>query len=184
MRLPPLPAEEWDDETRAALAGLVSKNRQDRDGAGVALSTLVRHPKLAKAFFSFSTYLMAWSTLPPRLRELAILRVARRRDCEYEWVHHVQYASALGISEAEIEAAGRGKASTELESAVLDAVDELDEASNLSDRTWTTLGKYLDERQRMDLIFTIGGYCLMAMAFNTFGIEPGNEGFTYTPDGH
>lgn len=174
-RLSPLPADEWDDETRAALAGLVPRNRQNRDGAGPALSTLVRHPKLAKAFFTFSTYLMVWSTLPPRLRELAILRVARRRNSAYEWVHHAQYAAEAGLSQAEIEAAGRGKASGELESAVLDAVDELDEASTLSDRTWTTLSKHLDERQLMDLIFTIGGYCATAMAFNTLGIEPEQE---------
>lgn len=174
-RLSPLPAEEWDDETRAALAGLVSRNRQNREGAGPALSTIVRHPKLAKVFLAFSTYLMVWSTLPPRLRELAILRVARRRECAYEWVHHAQYAAEAGLTEAEIEAAGRGKAVGELDSAVLNAVDELDEASAVSDRTWATLSKHLDERQLMDLVFTIGGYCATAMAFNTLGIKPEQE---------
>ncbi|RBM21970.1 carboxymuconolactone decarboxylase [Prauserella sp. PE36] len=175
MRLPPLPAEEWDDRTRAALAGLVPRKRQDPDGAGVALSTLVRHPDLAKAFLGFSTHLMARSTLPPRLRELAILRVARRRDCAYEWVHHAAFAAELGLTEAEIEAAGHGKSTDEFESVVLGAVDELDENTTLSNETWSALGERLDERQRMDLVFTIGGYCLMAMAFNTFGIEPEHE---------
>lgn len=67
MRLPPLPGEEWDDRTRAALAGLVPRGRQDPEGAGAAVSTLVRHPDLATAFFAFSTYLLARSTLPARL---------------------------------------------------------------------------------------------------------------------
>lgn len=175
-RLPPLPAEEWDDRTRAALAGLVPRSRQDPAGSGVALSTLVRHPDLAKVFLPFSTYLLARSTLPARLRELATLRVATRRRCAYEWVHHVESAAALGLSESEITAAGQGKASDELGAAVLTAVDELDENSSLSDETWATLGKYLDECQRMDLVFTIGTYCLTAMAFNTFGIEPEQDG--------
>ena len=60
----------------------------------------------------------------------------------------------------------------ELDQAVLKAVDELAEESNLSDRTWGTLAAYLDERQLMDLVFTVGAYVLLAMAFNTFGVEP------------
>jgi AhpD family alkylhydroperoxidase len=176
MRLPPLPAGEWDDRARAALAGLVPRGRQDPEGAGIALSTLVRHPDLTKAFLGFSAYLLARSTLPDRVRELAILRVAARRGCAYEWAHHAKFAAELGFSEAEIEAAGRGKATGELEIVVLGAVDELDERSTLSDETWAVLGGHLDERQRMDLVFTIGGYCLMAMAFNTFGIEPEQTG--------
>lgn len=176
MRLPPLPGEEWDDRTRAALAGLVPRNRQNPAGAGVAVATLVRHPDLAKAFFAFSTHLLARSTLPPRLRELAILRVAKRRSCAYEWAHHVTMAAAAGLSEAEIEDAARGLAADELDAAVLAAVDELDDDSTLSDRTWAELGLHLDDQQRMDLVFTIGGYILTAMAFNTFGIEPDHEG--------
>lgn len=68
----------------------------------------------------------------------------------YEWIHHVRFATDLGLT------------------------DDVD--STLSDRTWDTLGEHLDDRQRMDLVFTIGGYCLVAMAFNTFGIEPEQEG--------
>jgi AhpD family alkylhydroperoxidase len=154
----------------------VPRGRQNPDGAGPALSTVVRHPDLAKVFFAFNTYLMTWSTLPPRLRELVILRIARRRDCAYEWVHHKKLGAKVGLSEAEIEAAGQGEATDELEVAVLTAVDELDENSNLSDRTWDTLCAHLDERQRMDLIFTVGGYCAAAMAFNTFGVEAAEEG--------
>jgi 4-carboxymuconolactone decarboxylase len=37
----------------------------------------------------------------------------------------------------------------------------------------------LDQRQLMDLVFTVGAYDLLAMAFNSFGLEldPGLEGF-------
>jgi AhpD family alkylhydroperoxidase len=119
---------------------------------------------------------MLGSTLPPLLRELAILRIAKRRDCAYEWLHHVKWAARMGLSAAEIEAAGEGKATGELEAAVLTAVDELDVDSRLSDATWATLCEHLDERQRMDLVFTIGGYCLSAMAFNALGIEPEHKG--------
>ena len=87
----------------------------------------------------------------------------------------MKIAARAGLSEAEIEAAGQGKAAGELDSAVLSAVDELGDTCNLSDRTWARLGEHLDERQLMDLVFTIGAYSLLAMALNTFGVEPEQE---------
>ena len=175
MRLPPLPEDEWDDETRAALAVLLPARRLNPLGAGDALAALARHPDLTRAFLTFGKHVMMDSTLPPRVRELAILRVARRRDCSYEWTHHARIAAKAGLTAAEIEGAGRGEAAGALEKAVLVAVDELDGDSEVSDGTWAALGEHLDERQRMDLVFTVGAYCLMAMAFNTFGVEPENE---------
>ncbi|HKS98605.1 MAG TPA: carboxymuconolactone decarboxylase family protein [Rugosimonospora sp.] len=170
-RLAPLPEDQWDDRVRAALAVMLPEPWRNPRRAGNALATLVHHPELAEAFLTFNTHLLMRSTLPPRVRELAIVRVAGRRGCAYEAAHHARMAGKAGLSEAEIEAAAGGKASGELEAAVLAAVDELDSDSTLSDRTWATLGAHLDERQRMDLIFTIGAYCLLAMAFNTFGVK-------------
>lgn len=172
MRLTPLPAEEWDDQVRASLAGLVPRKRQDPEGAGPLLSTIVRHPDLAKVLFPFSTYLLTHSTLPPRLRELVVLRVARRHDSAYEWVNHAKFARALGIGEDEIEAASEGESDDPAIRLALTAVEELHERSDLTDETWKALGEYLDERQRMDLVFTICGYLMLSLAFNTFGIEP------------
>src|SRR5262249_3139854 len=154
---------------------LLPRGRRNPRDAGNALATLVRHPDLAESFLAFNVHLLLRSTLPPRLRELAILRVAHRRECTYEWTHHVRLGAQAGLSEAEIEAAGRGEAAGELERAVLRAVDELDVDTHLSDPTWATLRAHLDERQVMDLVFTIGGYTLLAMAFTTFGVEPEDE---------
>ena len=55
---------------------------------------------------------------------------------------------------------------------MLAAVDELVEKTRISDETWAALGEHFDKRQRMDFVFTIGGYHMLAMAFNTFGVEP------------
>jgi 4-carboxymuconolactone decarboxylase len=172
MRLPPLPDEQWDERARAALAPVLPESRRNLRSAGNALGALVRHPDLARSFLGFTAHLLVRSTLPVRLRELVILRIARRRECVYEWVHHVQMGADAGLTGAEIEAAGRGEATGELDQAVLTATDELDATSTLSDKTWALLGEHLDERQRMDLVLTIGGYCMTAMAFNAFGVEP------------
>lgn len=175
MRLAPLPGEQWDDAVDNALALLLPAERRNPAGAGNALATLVRHPQLARAFLRFNGHLLYGSTLPPRLRELVILRVAHRRDCAYEWVHHVEMGKDAGLTDQDVAAARGGPPADEFDRAVLDAVDELEEKSQLSDATWAALSERLDERQRMDFVFTIGCYGLLAMAFNTFGVEPEHE---------
>jgi AhpD family alkylhydroperoxidase len=171
MRLQPLPGEEWDEAVQGALATMLPPERCNPRDAGNLMGTLVRHPKLARAFLRFGGYLLTGSTLPARIRELAILRVAHRRGCAYEWIHHVKIGKQAGLSDAEIAAAQTRETDDEFDRTVFDAVDELDEKSNLSDKTWAALGARLDERQRMDLVFTIGGYIALAMALNTFGVE-------------
>ncbi|WP_292974723.1 carboxymuconolactone decarboxylase family protein [Mycobacterium sp.] len=171
MRLSPLPADQWDDAARQAVAVMLPEERRNPDDAGTLLSTLVRHPKLTRAYLKFSTYLLYGSTLPPRTRELVILRVAHRRQCSYEWTHHAEMGRETGLSDADIEAARAGRSHDAFDSALLRAVDELDENSTISDQTWAVLGERLDEQQRMDLVFTTGNYIALAMALNTFGVE-------------
>jgi AhpD family alkylhydroperoxidase len=174
MRLPPLPADQWDEATQRSLAPMLPADGP-RD-ANNALATFAHHPALAKAFLRFNVHLLYSSTLPARIRELAILRVAHRRDCAYEWTHHVDLAKDEGITDDEIAAVQRyaGEDAGDfdaLERAVLTGVDELVEKSELSDQTWAALGERLNDQQRMDFVFTVGCYTLLAMAFNTFGIQ-------------
>ena len=171
MRLSPLPADQWDDAARHAVSGMLPEERRNPRDAGNVLATLVRHPKLTRAYLKFSTYLLYESTLPPRIREQVILRVAHRRGCTYEWSHHVQMGKEIGLSDADIEAIRSGNADNEFDRALICAVDELDEKTNISDQTWAALREQLDEHQRMDLVFTIGNYIALAMALNTFGVE-------------
>lgn len=168
--LTPLPAEDWDDEAREALASTVPPERRRPDKVGNALATLVRHPQLAGAFLPFNTYLQKASTLPERVRELVILRTAFHHGCVYEWGHHSAMAVHVGLTEGDVEAAQSGSATDAFDQAVLDAVDELHTGSRISAPTWERLGQRLDDRQRMDLMFTFGGYSTLAFALNTFDV--------------
>ena len=171
VRVPPLPAEEWDDDVAKALGAMVAEDRRNPEGAGTALATLARHPHLAKSFLRFNVHLLFTSTLPPRLRELVILRVAHRAECVYEWFHHVEMGREEGLTDEEIAAVQRGVTGGALDQALLTAADELFDDKRLTDETWAALSTHLDERQRMDLVFTVGCYTALAMAFNTFGVE-------------
>jgi alkylation response protein AidB-like acyl-CoA dehydrogenase len=41
--------------------------------------------------------------LSPRIREVALLRVVHRRDCDYLWTHHLPIARRAGLTDAEID---------------------------------------------------------------------------------
>jgi 4-carboxymuconolactone decarboxylase len=172
MRLAPLPADQWSKHTREALDGLIPAHRRNPEGTGAAIATLVRHPDLARAYLQFSDHLLRRSTLPARVRELAILRVAHYHSCSYEWGHHVAIGKSVGLSDSDISAVQDGEPAGAFDRAVLDAVDELHDKSRITDGTWLLLGERLDERQLMDLVFTVGGYDTLAIALNTFGVEP------------
>ncbi len=175
VRLPPLPADQWDDDVDDALAVMLPKERRNPENASNILGTFVRHPGLTKEFLKFNVHLLFRSTLPPRLRELAILRVAHRTDSEYEWVQHVRMGKNEGLTEDEIAGVQRGESSDDFDRTVLTGVDELMDSYELSDATWSALGARFDERQRMDFVFTIGCYITVAMALKTFGIELDQE---------
>ena len=50
------------------------------------------------------------------------------------------------------------------------AVDELLADAKVADDTWEVLAAGLEVQQMMDLVFTVGAYDALAMAFRSFGV--------------
>ncbi len=50
------------------------------------------------------------------------------------------------------------------------SVDELLGDALIGDETWGTLAAEFEERQLMDIVFTVGAYDVLAMALRTFGV--------------
>jgi alkylhydroperoxidase family enzyme len=148
--------------------------RDDRPKGLNALGTLARYPALTRAYHTLNGHVLFASTLSPRQRELLVLRVASVRRARYEWEQHVLLAGDAGVDGDEIARIAEGAGApgwSPLERAMLAAVDELLTDARVSDPTWTALASDLDDRQLMDLIFTVGTYDLLAMAIRSFGIE-------------
>ncbi|MGA8331403.1 MAG: carboxymuconolactone decarboxylase family protein [Mycobacterium sp.] len=171
LRLTPLPDAEWDDRCRKALASLIPAERANAHGAGNVLATLLRHPDLTGAYLPFNAYLLRDSTLSPRTREVALLRVVHHGNCEYLWTHHLPLAARAGLTEADINAIRSGRCADITDQMVIQAVDDLTTDSTIAQTTWEELAGVFTDQQRMDLVFTIGGYLLLAMAVNTFGVQ-------------
>ena len=146
----------------------------DRPKALNALGTFARHPALARAFNTFNGHVLFATALSVRQRELVVLRVAAVRKCEYEWLQHVVLAGDAGLSADDIERVAMEPAADEwasIDAALLRAVDELLATAKVADDTWAALAEELSDQQLMDLVFTVGAYDLIAMAFLSFGVE-------------
>ena len=172
-RIPPLPRGTLPDDVRAALRGWL---RPDATEVPTPLDTLARHPDLARAYLAFSRHLLFESTLPPRTRELLVLRTAAICGCAFEREQHEVIARREGVDDEDIartvdgpDAAGWSTA----DAALMRAVDELLSTWTVGDPTWADLASQFDERQLMDLVFTVGNYALLAMALNAFEVSSG-----------
>lgn len=171
-RIEPLPAGTLPDDVRAALKGWL---RPDATEVPKPLDTLARHPDLARSFLGFNRHLLFESTLPPRTRELLILRTAAICDGEFERVQHEVIARREGIDDETIARAAVGPDAegwSAEDLVLMRATDELLSVWTVSDTTWDALAEMLDERQLMDLVFTVGSYALFAMACSAFGVHP------------
>lgn len=145
-----------------------------------ALSVMARYPDLAEAFLAFNRHLLYFNTLPGRAIELAVLRVAWLRRSEYEWVQHAAAALEVGLTAEEIDRTTDDSVDgwTPDDALLLRAVDELHHNHGWSDGTWNELAEAFDTRQIMDLLFTVGAYDTLAVAFNCFELplDPELEG--------
>ena len=180
-RITPLPPDQWGDDVFQGIKALLPpgaerplRRREGGPQGHNVLGTLARHPELMRAYHSFNGHILFTTSLSARQRELLILRVAAVRDAAYEWAQHVHLAAEAGMSDAEIArvAVGPDAPGWSVEdAAMVRAVDELVRDAMVSDATWEQLSQTLDEHQLMDLVFTVGAYDLLAMAFRSFGVE-------------
>lgn len=193
----PIPTREWDPSMFEALMLMkppedseYGERRRERGSGGTGLfNVLANHPDLTAAFFAFNRHLLYTSTLAARDRELVVLRVAFLRNCAYEWAQHVPVANGLGIEPDDVERIAVGPGAdgwSDVDRALLTAVDELHTDGTLSSPTWTQLAATLDTKQLMDLVFTVGAYDTFALALNSFGLELDDDLAAYplpTPPG-
>jgi 4-carboxymuconolactone decarboxylase len=171
-RILPLEPSEWAPDVRQWL---------DRSGSGRPVAaiyrTYARHLAMDQPRTLVSEHIRQTSTLSPRTRELLIMRIGLLCRSEYEWAAHAPAGRRTGMTEADVQriVTGSGTGGDPIEAALLRAVDELYGDDVVSDRTWSAVAATLDSKQMLDVLITIGGYRMVSMALNTFGVqlEPG-----------
>ena len=147
--------------------------------------TLLNHAAAAKAFLVWGGYVLSRkNTLPPREREIVILRTGFLCRSGYEWTQHVPIARRAGLTDDEIARIKLGADESGWsapDAALLRATDDLHREQFVTEPVWTELARHFGEQQRMDVVFTAGQYTQVSMMLNSFGVQL-DEGQVLDPD--
>jgi 4-carboxymuconolactone decarboxylase len=162
----PLPADdEVPAELREALAGLPPLN---------IFRMLARLPASFRPFLQLGGSLLGDPEIDPRIREIAILRVAHVTRAPYEWAQHVQLGRNVGVSDAEIEAIradGPAGALGPEETLVCRAADEISREVRLSDEALEQLIDRYGVRGACSLILCISYYNMVSRFLESTRVE-------------
>ena len=169
-RLKPVPASEWTDAHREAL-GTRARGEDTLD----VFQTCLRNLELCRSWMAFTNYVLSErSSITPRDRELLILRTGYLCRSDYEWAQHAALGLRIGLTSDELTRITRGPDAegwSPADAALMRAADELHRDQHISDATWTRLRERFDDRQMMDIIFTVGQYTIVSMYLNSAGVQ-------------
>jgi alkylhydroperoxidase family enzyme len=172
-----------DSREKEALTELMPDQAADASAARLSdtlgslpeiLRTMLRHPGLFARQVDIGIQLLGHGALSGRDRELAILRIGWLCQAPYEWGEHVLVAKKLDVSSEDIERITQGSDApgwSEHDQAILRAAEELHADAMISDTTWATLAKRLDERQLIELPIVIGQYQAVAYYQNSLRLR-------------
>lgn len=180
MPRPPRVQPLTDGELNEEQLDLVKHYRRDGELPNV-FRVALRNTKLFKVYKPWALYTMALSSVPPRIRELAIMRIAYLNKSDYEWGHHLRLAREAGVSNEELMRVKAGPDApgwSELDRAVVSLVDQMKYDADLDDATYAILIDGMGEDAFVELVNTIGNYAMVSTMLNIFGVplEPGVPG--------
>lgn len=147
------------DDVRAGRRGTVPAN----------VVAWLASPALAHRAAHLGEFVRYETSLPARLSELAILAVARRWSCAYEWAVHADAAAQAGLASEVIDAIAHGTAvplSDPADAVVYAFAVELAASGRVSEAVYTRAIDLLSEPGVTDLIGVVGYYTLVAFTLN------------------
>lgn len=167
-RFPTLKPEEMTARQKEIAAKIADGPRGGIRGPFLAL---IHQPELADRVQSVGEHLRFGSVLPKALTELAVLTVARRWSCQYEWFAHARIArTTTDLPEAIIVAISEGKVPggmTDEQDTVYHFVKETLANGEPADATYDRAVRHFGRAGVLDLIGLTGYYSMIAMVLNT-----------------
>jgi AhpD family alkylhydroperoxidase len=137
-------------------------------------------PVAAQCFLALGQAVLRESSLPPRLRELVILRVGALSGAGYEVHQHRKLARAAGVADNEIEATladGANAASWRAaglgadECAALSFTDEAVRNVKASDAAYGALAAHFDPGRQMEIVVLLGFYMMVSRLLENFEVD-------------
>jgi 4-carboxymuconolactone decarboxylase len=165
-RMPPIPADQMTPLQRAVVEELTAGKRGAVYGPFVPA---LRSPELTRHLQKVGEYLRYEPRLPPKLREMAIILVAREWTQHFEWHVHTPLAASEGLPQDVIDAIADGRRPAPLaddEALLYDFFFELQRSRSVSDATYAKAIAAFGEHGVVDLVALIGYYTTLAMLMN------------------
>jgi len=188
MRAPPFPPARMPADLRPLhdemnayvgehLKGFVSHRS---DGALVGpFAPMLRFPDFGRAAWTYTKALIDHARLPKAAHEVAILATGAAFNSRYELYAHERVGEAAGLSRDKVAtiAAGQRPANlTEEEAAAYDVAVTLAGGRQLPASTYDRAMRAFGEEQTAELIYLVGGYCLVSLLLNAYDVSvPGRE---------
>lgn len=135
---------------------------------------LAHSPDGLARFQGTGEWMLRRSSVDPRLRELAIMRIGFTTASEYEYSHHLRISEESGVSDADRAAVGDPSRQEALDPAartVLTAADEITWARRLTDRTWRSLAAELGLQAAVELVLIIAHYNAVVRVLGALDID-------------
>ena len=137
---------------------------------------LANSPGLATKVFPLANYFMNQSALNKRVRELAVLMLMKRCECEYGFVRHIDIAKREGISQEQIDEIGSYRTSqrfSDTDKLILQYADELTTRARVEDDLYRKVEAVVGKDKMVDLTGAIAFWNMMARNLN--GLQVGLE---------
>lgn len=180
-RLPWLHPDDLTEAQRALYGRIVDSPRArasralpliDEDGRLMGpFNAMLLSPEVGTAVQELGTALRFSGMLPGRMRELAILEVARFRSCPIEWVAHVHAGHRAGLTEEEISSIRAGHdhpTFTEDERLARRIVSDLLTKRDLGDDVVEAASTGIGLPAAVELVMLVGYYDLLALSLHVW----------------
>lgn len=131
-------------------------------------------PELCDKVEALGRFVRFYSSVPPQLRDLAILLTARHWDSSYMWHSYSRRAAEGGISDDVIAAiAERREPRFERaeDRAIHNYAKELLTRHHVADATFAAAVSAVGKTALVELTALIGNYSMVAMALNAFEVD-------------
>ncbi len=165
------PVEQLSPEVAAVMGGAVN----GPDGRPLNIfGTLAHHPPVLKRFLNYAGYFLNKGLLPPREREIVILRVGWNCRSVYEFGQHTLIGASVGVTPDEITALTRDVSAhpwSADDAALIVMCDELCDDNCVTDGTWSRLAARWNEAELTELVMVAGTYRLVSGYLNTMGVQ-------------
>ncbi len=170
-RIPTVTRESVPEELR----GVFDEVASEPGGIGTGPMSVLKHsPEMARRSRPLFNYVRNESSVPKKLRELAMLLTARANDCPYIWHVHVGFGREDGLSDALVDALRDRQPLPEVppdEAAVIAFANELFQERKVSEKTFQAVRELIGERGLVELTTLMGFYTMLA--FNANAVDLG-----------